>query len=316
VGYKPFQVVGLLKYKGDFKEFAKDLAERYDLNKKPQKEGKSESDLDKMLQGAHIDLRKTIPKPPMALSIRDQEGSAFNTTIKEKRLFTLGNFSAITGKGKSKKTFLTTLMLAAAASGTYVHRKIGGMLPKGKDGVLLFDTEQSDYDAWVTAKRVENVLGHRPENFGAFDLREYTPHERCQIIEHALKQWGKKIGFIVIDGIVDLGTAINDEEEANRVVSLLMKWTKVYNVHITNVIHQNKKDNWATGHIGSAILKKAEAIISVTKEPDDPSRSKVECSMIRGVADFNPFDLEIVKGLPEINDITEDPELYDIEDLT
>lgn len=60
----------------------------------------------------------------------------------------------------------------------------------------------------------------------------------------------------MIDGIADLAMAINDEIEASRVVSLLMKWTKLYNIHITLVIHQNKNDEYATGHLGSAILKR------------------------------------------------------------
>jgi hypothetical protein len=61
------------------------------------------------------------------------------------------------------------------------------------------------------------------------------------------------LGFVVIDGIADLANAINDEIEASRVVSLLMRWTKIYNCHIHVIIHENKADNNATGHLGSSI---------------------------------------------------------------
>ena len=314
-GYTPFQVVGLLKYSGDFNRFAKDLAERYgDLRQEKKPEKKTQDQLDRLLNKAHIDLKTPVPKPPIILKIKEQ---LENGEIAEKRLFTLGNFSAVTGKSKSKKTMLTSIMLAAAAKSHWIYNKIGGNLPNDKPGVILFDTEQSKYDSYVAAKRIETIAGKEYENFGAFYLREYEPLERCEIIDYALKKLSPKVGYIVIDGIADLGRAINDEDEANRVVTLLMKWTEKYNIHITNVIHQNKGDNWATGHIGSAILKKAETIISVAKDNENPYLSHVECSMIRGVSDFKPFDLEInQEGIPFIEDMRELWENYTEVDLT
>jgi len=307
-GYTPFQVIALLKHNGNFSEFAKELAERYELNKPIKKEygkekpkPKEKSELETLLSKAYIDLNIPISKPPAALKIRDFG----NGYINEKRLFTLGNFSAITGKSKSKKTMLASILLAAATKNDLIYQKIKGCLPESKRAVLLFDTEQSNYDAYVTGKRVPEIIGYECDNFGAFDLREYTPMERCEIIDFALEKYKDNIGYVVIDGIVDLASAINDEIEASRVVSLLMKWTKIYNCHITVVIHQNKNDNYATGHIGSAILKKAEAIIPVTKDIDNSCKSTIECDMIRGVADFADFELEIQdNGLPIIRDLS------------
>lgn len=309
-GYTPFQVIGLLKYNGDFSQFAKELSERYNLNKPVKKEhGKitpieEKKDPDKLkdlLSKSYIDLHIPVAKPPVAIKIKDFE----NGFIVEKRLFTLGNFSAITGKSKSKKTFLTSILLSAAALNGYVYNKLTGCLPEKKRLVLLFDTEQSNYDAYMTAKRVENILNIDISSvFGAFDLREFTPKERCEIIDYALEMYKDNLGFVVIDGIADLANAINDEQEATKVTSLLMKWTKQYNCHICTVIHQNKNDSYATGHIGSAILKKAEAIISVTKNEHNSYKSDVKCDMIRGVAEFNDFEIEIQEnGIPIINDM-------------
>jgi len=216
------------------------------------------------------------------------------------RLFTLGNFSAITGKSKSKKTFLTTLFLSAAC-GFEIENKIRGALPPEKSGELFFDTEQSRYDSYVTAKRIERMVG-QVENFGAFELRQFNHMERCEIIGSALEKFAGKIGFVVIDGIADLASAINDEDEATRVVSLLMKWTAVYECHICVVIHQNKMNNFATGHLGSAILKKAEAIISVEKNEGDKTNSTVKCDLIRGTQDFDDFMITVnpQTKLPEL----------------
>lgn len=301
-GYTAFQVVGLLKYNGDFKQFAKELHEKYDT-KVPEKkqfakpEPKTEDQFDQILKKSLIDLYVPIAKPPVILSIKSRYGAGYIFN----RVFTLGNFSAITGKSKSKKTFLTSLLLAAVTKSGELEKILKADPPTSKPGVILFDTEQSPYDSWITARRVWELCGGCYENFGAFDLREYSAIDRCGIIERYLQKAGGQTSYIVIDGIADLATAINDEMEATRVVSLLMRWTKVYNTHISVVIHQNKNDNYATGHLGSAILKKAECVISVTKDVDDNFISDVECDLIRGAADFDKFRIKInEKGLPEI----------------
>lgn len=310
-GYTAFQVVGLLKYDGDFKRFASDLAERYGMNQKtepyigtaykksePKKEETVE-EIDALLLRSMIDFNIPVAKPPVIMKLKAQMG----TSMGYSRVFTLGNFSAITGKSKSKKTFLTSMFITAALRGGYYGRVFESELPEGRRGVLLFDTEQSNYDAYITAKRVPEMLGYFDDSFQAFDLREFSPLERCKLIERALEKAQNNISFVVIDGIADLAMAINDEIEASRVVSLLMKWTKQYNIHITLVIHQNKNDEYATGHLGSAILKKAECIISVKKDLTNSNRSEVQCTLIRGARDFETFSFLVNEhGLPEVDE--------------
>jgi hypothetical protein len=219
----------------------------------------------------------------------------------DSRMFSLGNFSAITGKGKSKKTFLTSLLLSAAVSGKDIQDKIIPDFPEGKGHTILFDTEQSRYDAYITGARIPRITGEKPVTFRAFALREYTPIERCNIIEHILEKYNGSAGYIVIDGIADLSKAINDEEEATRVAGLLMRWTKQYNCHITVVIHQNKNDSYATGHLGSSIIKKSECVIIVEKDETERTKSHVKCDLIRGASDFDDFSFEINDvGLPII----------------
>ena len=310
-GYTPFQVIGLLNYNGEFKTFAKELADRYDLNKPSRQKHfssnkskhKTGPELEQILNKAFIDLEIPVEKPPVIMFIRDFE----TTRSIDKRLFTLGNFSATVGKSKSKKTFLNSMFLASAAGNGSIQNKIIADLPGKKRVVLLFDTEQSRYDSYLSSSRIPKILGCTPENFRAFDLREYSPQERCTIIEFGLEKWKDSLGFVVIDGIADLATAINDEEEASRVVSLLMRWTKIYNCHIHVVIHENKGDSYATGHLGSAILKKAETIISVKKDAQDFRRSHVSCNLIRGTADFNDFSFIInEEGIPEVEVVEKD----------
>jgi len=285
--YSPFQVLALIKYDGDFSAAASGLV-------KPRENStveKPAGELEKLLNSSRIDTSVEVKKPPTILSIREV---GFNK-VTDRRLFTLGNFSCIVGKAKSRKTFLMTLFASAMISD--ISDKLIG---ETGGQVLYFDTEQGTYDCYNTLKRIEKMTGTYGKLVG-FSLRQFSPRERCQIIEYAFKKYGGKIKFCVIDGIADLANAINDEDEATRVSTMLLRLTKVYNCHICTVIHQNKNDNFATGHLGSSIMKKAEILISVTKS-SDPDMSEVSCDLSRGV-DFESFAMYVHDGIPSIGEI-------------
>lgn len=289
-GYSPFQVLGLIKFGGDFKEAAKSIALERPIY---QKQGTlQQSEIEKILQGAWIDPNKIIEKPPTILSVFDRVGSS----LEKRRFFTLGNFSCFIGKAKSKKTFAISLVTAALLKND-TDEKFVAEMPAGKDEILYFDTEQSEYDSQTVIKRIGKMAG-TGRRFKAYNLRPFTPLERCQIIEYAFKLFGEKTGFCVIDGIADLATAINDEIEATRITSMLLRLTKVNNCHIATVLHQNKNDNFATGHLGSFIMKKAEIVIAVTKR--ESNTSEISNDMSRGIS-FEPFEMFINSdGIPQI----------------
>lgn len=306
-GYSPFQVIGLLKYKGDFKQFARDIVERYNLKKDNKKvEVPTDTDtLKKRLKGCYIDPNVELERPPIALYISDNEATR---TIR-KRMLTLGNFSCVIGKSKSRKTFLVIILTAALLSIRGIYNKFFGNLPDNKRQILYFDTEQSDFDSAATAKRILKVANMPDEHLAAFKLRDLTYLERCETIEYAFTFF-KNIGLVVIDGIADLVKAINDEEEATRIVQCLMSWSKQYNCHIITVLHQNKNDNFATGWVGSLIMKKAEVIISVNKGKGSDKPSTASCDYSRGM-DFNDFDFHIENGLPVLSDEYEENTIPD-----
>jgi hypothetical protein len=292
--YTPFQVLALLKFNGDFKEAAKSIAPE---TPKPKNSTKhlNVSEVENILNKARIDTSIKVERPPVILSIRERSATQFIY----KRLCTLGNFSCIIGKAKSRKTFLLSLLTASILNPT-ANDHFTSDCPNGKDGVLYFDTEQGEYDCYNVIKRIETMSGST--KMKSFGLREYSPIERCQIIEHAFKIWGYKTAFCVIDGIADLATAINDEEEATRVTTMLLRLTKEYNCHVATIIHQNKNDNFATGHRGSSIMKKAELLMSVTKARDSKELSDVNCDLSRGV-DFEAFCFTVNEsGIPVISE--------------
>ncbi len=173
--------------------------------------------------------------------------------------------------------------------------------PQNKPMVLYFDTEQGKFDSHNVIKRIETMVGGLGD-FKAFRLRRYTPQERCELIEYAFEQYGDVCCLAVIDGIADLATAINDEDEATRVSSILLRLTADYQCHIVTVLHQNKNDNFATGHLGSMVMKKAELIVSVTRCREDKDSSIVESDYSRGI-DFDSFMMTINwDGIPEMGE--------------
>ena len=306
-GYTPFQVVCLLDYNSDFKSFAKELGNRYNLNEyqntqvpynSRQVKRKTDNELENILSKSFIDVNIPIEKPPIILEIN--HGNQVNYDFK--RLLTLGNLSCITGKGKSKKTFLSSIILSCFATDSITQHKFKSTLPENKKMIFQFDTEQSEYDTYIVAKRIHAMSGGYKEQFGTFNLREFEPIDRIDVILKAINKFKENIGFITIDGIADLINDINDVVASIKVLTMLMKWTKTNNIHITNIIHQNKNDNYATGHLGSALIKKAEVVIGVEKDNVNKYKSNVTCQNIRGAQDFEDFSFYINEdGIPKID---------------
>ena len=203
---------------------------------------------------------------------------------------TLGNFSASIGKAKSKKTFNVSAMVAAALSGKEVLNYTTDF-PDRKNRILYIDTEQSQNHCMIVMHRIMK-LAELPANedcdrFYFLALRKFNPKERLAIIDDAISQI-EGLGFVVIDGIRDLVYDINSPSEATCVISKLMQWTDEYQIHLHTILHQNKSDENARGHIGTEINNKAETIIQIDKDKDDSNISKVESVHTRS-KDFLPF---------------------------
>ena len=151
-------------------------------------------------------------------------------------------------------------------------------------------------------KRVCSLTGiNVPLNFIGSGLRKYPPAERLAIIEAAIYNT-PGLGFVVIDGIRDLVTAINDEPQATMITSCLLRWTEELKIHIIVVLHQNKTDKNPRGVIGTELINKAETVLSVTKDEKNKDISIVDAEYCR---DKEPesFAFEIqADGLPYLVD--------------
>jgi len=238
-----------------------------------------------------LDQTKNYPPPPAILQLM-QKGNIYP-------FLTLKSFSLWHGKAKSKKTTALALVIAA-----YICRlnntsqiKFDTLIP----GIaLFFDCEQGESYAARTMKMVLKLSGlQTSENLIYCDLREYSPPERFEIIEEAVK-CTKNVTLVVIDGLVDLMTDFMDAAEAHATILNILKLCSRCNVHFAGILHQNKADKNARAHIGSIASQKCEVEISVEVDAFDKNQSIVSCIRSRDIS-FEDFAIRWDQGdLPHI----------------
>lgn len=216
----------------------------------------------------------------------------------ENMVWTRKNISCVTGKAKVGKTFLMTLLNEAVLmKGEF--KLLQSYLPKGKDGILYIDTEQSDYHILLILKRIKDVVESRIEklymfNFDALDVQERKEYTKELIYNTP------DIGLVVIDGIADLIYDTNDIRESSQMVSDLRKWATEKDVHIVNVLHQNpSQSDKMRGHLGTILTNKSETVIQISSSKENESVKLVETLATRNKKPEN-WSFEIINGIPEI----------------
>lgn len=219
-------------------------------------------------QKYYLDLKKPIKRQPVALSVGEANYGQERFPIP---FGSYGDFSCLVGASKSMKTFLKTALVAGYIGGHANHYfdDFSGHGTHGKY-ILDIDTEQSEYHAHRAAKRVIEMVGNEYPYHVPFALREVSPRQRFEFIEWLVmeSEFRGKIGLITIDGAADLMEDVNDLKESNKIAQAFMKWTTVAQCHLITVLHRNFGSNKPTGHLGSAILKKAETVAFVERDKE------------------------------------------------
>ena len=203
---------------------------------------------------------------------------------------TLGNFSASIGKAKSKKTFnVAALTAAALTNGTVLHYRAS--FPEEKRGILYIDTEQGRPHCQQVLRRILRLARlpeeRDPDNLVMLTLRKFPPDMRLAIVDHAI-------------GTIPHLYDINSPKEATDIISRFMQWTDDRQIHIHTILHQNKNDENARGHIGTELNNKAETVMQIEVDKEERSISVVEAIHIRD-REFEPFAFRInSETLPEL----------------
>ncbi|QMW02476.1 AAA family ATPase [Spirosoma foliorum] len=235
-----------------------------------------------------------IVKPQVCLSI--QQDDRTDTWA------TLGNFSLIIGKTKSRKTFAVSIAVAAALRRDLTLGRFMSSFDEDKRNVLYFDTEQGRYHALKVVKRICRLAEQpSPTNLFVYPLRSLSTQQRLGFIRWHIYNTDN-VGLVVIDGIRDTIVDINDNAEATERTDDLMRWSAELGVHIITVLHMNKGNDHARGTIGTELQNKAESIITIVVDPNDKSLSVVTAEDTRE-RKFEPFAFSIDEtGLPYLVD--------------
>lgn len=212
-------------------------------------------------------------------------------------LLSRGNLTTIIGKPKAFKTFLNSGICAGVLEDTTLSFSSPIKSPR----ILFVDTEQSKSHAQDVQHRIYRLCGYdikkSTDQLEYLTLREIDTKKRLEMTIQAVEDW--KPDLVVIDGIRDLVLDFNDLTESGQIVGEMMRLTSMNNCGILVVLHQNKADNNARGHLGSELCNKSETVIQVVNANRIATVSPVY-SRNREIQDFS-FRIDDA-GLPVLCD--------------
>jgi len=296
--YDGFQCYAVLEHGGNFDNAIADIraqgyGKKYELTAPTDFNIETEDeevveDMAQRLASLKVDSTIEVTQPPKAIEmVFGQKSYIFGS---------LGNFSLVQGKAKSRKSYFLSAICAAAASDGLVCNLLRGYIHPRK--VIYIDTEQGDYHAAKAKKRIHEMAGlQHSVNYDNLEYYRFrgldTNAERLKFIDYIL-QTEENIGYVIIDGIADIASkGVNDEEEATAIASKLLKWTAEYNCHITCVLHENKNDRNAKGHLGAYLVQKAETTFSTKKSENNKDITEITPEYTRNI---EPPAIEMTVG--------------------
>ena len=204
-----------------------------------------------LLEQLRITPEKELPKMEFLFQLYD------------KPCFPRRELVAITGKAKSGKTFVTSMLMACCQS-----RDVLAFQRIGDDPLRLlwYDTEQSDESTQdILRNRVMRMVDGDGKLFDIFNVRGVAWKERRNLLCEAVRRC--KPDLVIVDGIRDLVNDINDGVLAQEVMEELMHLATAHDCCIVCVLHQNKsgEDHNLRGWIGTELMNKAFEVYSCEK---------------------------------------------------
>ena len=201
-----------------------------------------------------------------------------------KPCFPRGELVAITGKAKSGKTFVTSMLMSNSLSPDPSRGGEGSdyrlALRRGREEalrVLWYDTEQSDESTQdILKNRIIPMINYgkdaatplalwRGAGGEVFNVRAVEWKQRRALLKEAVVHCQPDL--VIVDGIRDLVNDINDGVLAQEVMEELLHLATQQNCCIVCVLHQNKgsEDHNLRGWIGTELMNKAFEVYACEK---------------------------------------------------
>lgn len=220
-----------------------------------------------MINFSRIPIHQAIEEtginvPYLDISERDEPIEYLFTLGDEHELIARGNLHCLRGAPKVGKSAAGLAFITAALKGEFIGIKANS----SNSVVLWIDTEQDKHTLREKARAVLDMAGMeaQPENLKIVSLRGYgTPAETLAVTLQAIDE--NFADFVFLDGVVDLCAGFNDEEQSRETIRQLENKAEQTGSAILCLIHTNKKDNEARGHLGAIIQQKSAEIYQVNK---------------------------------------------------
>ena len=283
----------LLPLKGTKEE--KDISDYFAL-------GNSRKDLQKLfteqLTQRYSDTISILSSCRISLELPPPE-SKIIVSVNEVPLGTNGNLLCVTGGEGSGKSNFVGALIAGALNTSNNNIDTLGVNIKSTDNnkpILLYDTEQSISQVY---KNSQNIIRRAkcealPKELKTYSFSSLSREARLQAIIESLDLFYHKyngIHLVVIDGIADLISGANNENESVAVVEELYRLAAIYNTCIVCVLHFIPNGLKLRGHLGSELQRKAAAIVSIERE----GNSNVSLIKSLKVRDGSPLDVPIIQ---------------------
>ena len=182
--------------------------------------------------------------------------------------FARGELVALTGKAKSGKTFVCSILMSLA-----VRPQLMGLSRLHADPlrVVWIDTEQSeDSTHEILCHRIGALIGQPipDDQFFVYNLRRDNWQDRLHWAHLCIVQ--AKPDLVIFDGIRDVVGDINNYTEAQTVLDKLLSIASWSGACIVCVLHQNKalEDKTLRGALGTELQNKSYETYECQKDPD------------------------------------------------
>ena len=206
-------------------------------------------------------ITPTTKLPPMEFLFR----------IGGKPCFARGELTGLSGKAKSGKTFVSSILMALCFRSQLLSVE---RIEQKKLHVLWYDTEQSEESTQdILCHRIIPLTGIAADQFpmeqmDVFNVRGEAMIERLGILELLVRRYQPDL--VVLDGIRDLVADINDGVVAQDTIERLMRLASDNHCAIVCVLHQNKnqEDKNLRGWIGTELKNKAFEVYECAKSSE------------------------------------------------
>ena len=209
----------------------------------------------------YLDFTKPYEKPLKTLSM---DGVPFAP---------LKGIHALTGQSGHGKTMLFSQFMAAILNGEFggLRYELSDLIRNPK--VLYIDTEMEEENTIAVKNRVCQMINRNPQqsydDFKILMLRE---------TEEAIDRWRKtlkaiyevKPTIVFIDGLLDLVSDFNKNDECQRMIYRCMQVASHYGISVWCLVHQNPGNTTKlVGHLGSMLERKVTDVFCCIKETND-----------------------------------------------